>query len=241
MGEIKIPLRVNEKPAGREKEELTKKNEGVAMNSQYMQTLYQSDVWTGYQGKLQYDMAKMQMELEKSHITMQQRLDYEKRLNELRVQYTCYLQMMSSTVYKDSSGNIVYAITAPDNKNIISRVLLNVKNFRSCIYICYYPAFQMVLEVRWGDGDDSLRFQYTEEGILPNDFLRRLKARGVLLLVSGRTEKKAACALLAYSLESAEKIEIPFAIGWGKNKVGKWHYATQDELTMKEVMNDAFV
>ena len=157
----------------------------------------------------------------------------------MKINYRIYLELMASTVYRDSAGNIVYAISDEGGKTIASKILLNVKEYRTKMYISYYPKTQSVFEIAWGEDDrNKILFECTKEGISPREFLRRLKSRGVLLLVSGKTESKAAQALLSYSFLSAEECEIPFDFGWGMDKVGKWHFAKRSELTIRGLRKD---
>lgn len=196
----------------------------------------QTDIWTGCQNKLRYQVAQSEIELMKQRSRLEQRLEFEKHISEMKIYYDTYLKMMSCSVYRDSAGDIIYAIRDPDDKKIVSKVLLNVKGYKSRIYISYYPQIHTLLEISWG-GDEGNRvyFDYTNEGVSPRDFLRTLKAKGVLLLVSGRTEIKAAQVLLSYSVSSADNVEIPYTYGWGKDKEGKWHFAKKTELVMREV------
>jgi len=66
-------------------------------------------------------------------------------------------------------------------------------------------------------------------------FIKKINSHGLHLLVSGRAQKEAASVLLAYSVENAKKIEIPFDYGWWKDVTGKWHFAEKDHIIMKEV------
>lgn len=203
-------------------------------------TSYQTDIWSAMNGKLQYEFLKREMALAQQQTNLYQRYEYGKALKDLQIQHEAYLQAMGITVYRDSLGDIIFAITDSKGGNIISTVLLNVKNYKTCMYTSYYPEFKTVLSISWGNGNDKrLRFDRTKENFTPELFLKKLKTRGIFLQVSGRTEKKAATALLAYSINSATDIIIPFSHGWGKDSEGRWHYAMKDELTMKEVLKDA--
>ena len=222
------------------RKEMNSCDDFVANNQISNQKQIQMDVWGAYQGKIFYEMKKRELDMEKNYIMQQQKVKMEEDLCELRVRYKCFMSMISSTVYRDSNGNIIYAITAPDGKKINAKVLLNVKKFRSRILVTYYPQARMVLDVWWGEGGEShVYFSYGKDGISPNVFLKTLKAKGVLLLVSGRTEHQAANALLAFTFNDAEVEEIPLAYGWGKNAEGKWHFAGEDEITLKEVLKNA--
>lgn len=205
----------------------------------YCLTGTQTDIWSNIAWRAGYEMSKQRMALEKQAITYSQRLEYERQLKEMKVQYKTFLELMGMTIYCDSGGDIILAITSPEGKPIRAKRLLNVSGYGSRMYISTEPTLVMVLECYWGDDKHNMvRFLHTEEGITPEKFLKRLKAKGILMLVSGRTEKKAANALLAHSVSSAEEVYIPYTHGWGKKKNGSWHFATEGELTMREVLRN---
>ena len=87
--------------------------------------------------------------------------------------------------------------------------------------------------------NSSVYFKNAENGISPQIFLKNMKARGVLFLVSGRTEKKAAEALLAYSYQNAETIELPYYRGWNYMSKGNWRFADEKELIMEGMEKNA--
>lgn len=205
----------------------------------YEPSARQRDILSGYQGKVQYEIQKMQMDLNKQACTNAQRIELEEKIQETRNRYKIYLKMLSGTVYCNSEGEIIYAIADADGKAIVAKRLLNVSGFWSRIYVSYYPDLKMVLEVYWGNENERwIWFPYTKEGISPNIFLKKLKANGIFLLVSGKTEKDAANVLLAYAISTAENIEIPYDYGWGKDANLNWHYAQKDELVMKEMLKN---
>lgn len=212
----------------------------VGLRPQVHKMSHNADLWSGYQGRLRYDFEKLNMSMAKQDFTFQQKLNYERELKELKIRYHNYLKMSSCSVYMDSEGNIIYAITNPENENIASKRLLNVGNYHSKIFKTYYPEMVSALQVEWdGKGNNSLTFILDSYGVDPNTFLKKLKAKGVLFLVSGRSEKQAANALLAYSFNAAEHIEISGNHGWNKLKNGSWHYAGDGEITMQEVVKNA--
>lgn len=212
--------------------------QGVA----YSPTVYQNDVCTGYYSKINYELQKRRMDLEYQDISYQKKLRFEEEKKALNIRYQNYLKLMSVTVYKDSAGDIVFSILDSEKRSIASKKLLGVMDYSVKIFVTYYPQEKKALEVSWaGDRNNSVIFPYDDDGIDPNVFLRRLKQKGVLLLVSGRTEKQAANALLAYSFMSADSVEIPNSWGWNRMGDGTWHYAKKNEITMTEVLsNDRF-
>lgn len=193
-----------------------------------------------YQDRLQYDMARTQLDLERQRALLLQKEEAERRIQDLRLRYSLCRQLLGCTVYGDYAGDLLVAITKPDEEQIISRRLLNVRQYQTKIYVAYHPnGERMVLEVAWGElGKNEIYFADVQRGIPPKNFLRKLKGKGIVLLVSGRAEKKVAEALLAYSLYSAPIVEIPFAYGWGRNSTGRWHFAKKDELTLKEILKN---
>ncbi len=198
----------------------------------------QNDLASSNYAKLNYDIAKKQIDLEKNFISMQQKLEFEQKIYELKIRYQTYLQMMSCVVYEDAERNLMFAVTDYENKSVVTKRLLNVKNFKARIIIVHYPVKKMAVEVIWGEETTNrLVFPY-DDGIQPNVFLRKLKGKGVLFLVSGRTEKSAVNALLAYIFENAEVVELPAFHGWVKMGDEKWHFVSKSERTFMEVLNN---
>ena len=217
-------------------------NFSAFQNEPYVPTPRQNDVWTGYQAKLRYEGEKKRLELEGQDVSYQKRLKFEEELKALNIHYQNYLKMLSATVYKDSTGDIIFSILDSGKHSLASKALLNVSDYTTKIYVSYYPVELRALEVAWsGEGKKTMVFPYDNEGIEPNVFLKRLKKNGVLLSVSGRTEKQAANALLAYSFMSAESKEIARNRGWNKMGDGKWHFAKKNEITMMEVFRNGGV
>lgn len=199
----------------------------------------QHDLWQQNQEKIHYQLARTQLELDRQQATMEQRLEFEANLQNLKFQYKCYLKMMGSTVYQNSADKILYSLTDAEGNDIRTKVLLNITNYTSRFFVSYYPKYQAVLEISWGDKDkNKICFAYDNDGISPQIFLKRLKSRGVMLLVSGRTEREAAKALLAYSINNADVTELSYTHGWVKNKHGDWHFADDAEITLQEVLKN---
>ena len=198
--------------------------------------IYQNDPLQRYQLRASYELQRNEIELQKQEIHLAQRLDFEKKLCDMRIRCKAYLEGLSCTVYMDSSGTLMYALTGVDQSKITTKRLLNVEQYKSRLYVSFYPQLVRYLEVSW-EGDGRTGFHYGEEGIFPKDFLKKLKAKGVRILLSGRSEKQAADALLSFSIYSAEIQEISFRHGWTRMKDGKWHFASGTEITMQEVEN----
>lgn len=200
----------------------------------------QTDPWTKMQGRLNYDLAKSELDLRKSGRLLEQRYWHEQQLMDLRVRYQNYLEMLGSTVYQDSSGQMMYAITGPKNEAISTKILLSVRGYESVNCVSYYPQMYSALMIRWdGCEQDGICFRDLVKGVTPERFLRGLKAKGVLILASGRAEKKAASALLAYSIQNMQKKELPFQYGWNRMENGDWHFCGQNEIVMQEVIKNA--
>lgn len=211
-------------------------------NSPYIPTPHQNDVLTGYQAKLRYEVEKKKLDLQYQNASYHQRMKFEEELRALNIHYQNYLKMLSATVYKDSAGDIIFSILDSGKHSLTSTALLNISDYTTRIYVSYYPVELKALEVSWSEtGKNFIVFPYSKEGIDPNVFLKRLKKNGVLLSVSGRTEKQAANALLAYSFMNAESVEISRNRGWNKMGDGTWHYAKKNEITMMEVFRDGGV
>lgn len=193
-----------------------------------------------YQERLHFDMAKAQLDLERQRASLLQKEESERRIQELRLRYSLCRQLLGNTVYGDSAGNLLLAITTPDEEKIVSKRLLNVRSYQSKIYVAYHPTGErMALEVTWGGSEkNKVYFADVQQGIPPKKFLAKIKSKGVMLLVSKRAEQKAAEALLAYTLGTASVVDLPFTTGWGRNSAGKWHFARKNELTFVEVLRN---
>lgn len=197
------------------------------------------DPWREYDMKLAYEVERMKMSVYKQELLSQKKVMYEQAMLEQKVHYQNFLKMQSYTVYSDGKGKIICALNNPENVKITAKELLNVENYRATIFKAFYPQKSSALQITWGiQGDNSLIFLLGADGISPALFLKKLKAKGVQLLVSGRAEKQVANALLAFSLNSAEQLEIPGIHGWNRMENGNWHYATYADRTFKEVLDD---
>lgn len=200
----------------------------------------QTDLWTKVQGRLNYELAKSEIELRKNSGILEQRYWHEQQLMDMRVRYRNYLELLGCAVYRDSSGQMMYAITGPKNEAISTKILLSVRGYESVNCVSYYPQMYSALMIRWdGCEQNGICFRDLVKGVTPERFLRGLKAKGVLILVSGRAEKKAASALLAYSIQNMQKRELPFQYGWNRMENGNWHFCGQNEIVMQEVIKNA--
>lgn len=213
---------------------------GVAINGQgYDPPKGQNDVMSAYDERLRYEMAKAEVDLRKGQIVNQQRLQLQWGLEDIKLWYKTYMAMLGATVYKDNVGNLMFAISDERGAKISSKRLLNVKNFKSEILVSEVPEKNKVLYITWDGNENAQLFLHDlTKGISPNAFLNKLKGHGVLFTVSGRTEKKAAEALLAYSIEGANITEISACYGWCRKSDGNWHFAGEDEITMRRILND---
>lgn len=200
----------------------------------------QTDLWIKMQGKLNYDLAKSEIDLKKNNGLLEQRYWHEQQLLDLRLRYQNYLQMMGCTVYRDSSGRMIYAIMNPQNEVISAKILLSVTGYETINYVSYCPQMYSTLVICWdGCKQNGICFQDLVKGVTPERFLKGLKSNGALFLVSGRAEKKAASALLAYSIQNMQKKELPFQYGWNRMENGDWHFCGQNEIVMQEVIKNA--
>ncbi|MCD7815315.1 MAG: hypothetical protein LUH12_01005 [Bacteroides sp.] len=198
----------------------------------------ESDLLAKYQSSLQYQNAKNVLNLQKEYFSYGQKLEFESNLQAIKLHYKNYMALMDSTIYADSNGNLIYAITEPDGKTIRSKKLLSAQDYQTHIFVSFYPKLYSVLEVSWAlqNSMKSIYFPYGSDGIAANIFLRRLKSNGLMLLVSGRTQRDAADKLLAYSFITADERELPYTSGWNRMKNGGWHFADDKELTMRIIL-----
>lgn len=198
----------------------------------------QEGVCSEGQRRLVYEWQKGKLELDKSQVKFNQRLEYEKESRAIKVCCGVFKELLGAEVYQNVEGILMYAVTDPDGKILRSRKLLNVEAYKSRILISANPCTS-VLEISWGTGEEHVvYFPDAENGIPTALFLRKLKSKGVVLLVSGRSEKTAAEALLAFTYREAPRVSIPFYHGWCLNEEGRWHYAGDGELTMQEVLRN---
>ncbi len=190
-----------------------------------------------YGGKLYYDVEKAQIDVVKNQTILAQRLEYEQKKEKMKIQICALKDMCHFEVYPDSLGRIFYSQIGIDDEKLHSKILFNAMNYTANCLLSFYPEVCVVLEVRWENCGKGIYFEYTDEGISTQKFLKKLKARGILFRVSRRNEKAVAEALLSYTLNTAKKYEIPFCRGWNLMESGKWHFAERDEMTMKEVLD----
>lgn len=194
-----------------------------------------SGVWSEEQNRLAYQWYRGKVEIDKNREKLNQRLAYEEKSHTLKMCRDAFKELLGAEVYKNMEGVLVYTVTDPNGKSILSRRLLNVEAYEPRMLISAKPT-TMALEITWGKTEGhTIYFTDAENGIPIEVFGRRLKTRGVEFLVSGRTEKKAVAALLAYTYRVAPLVYIPLYHGWCQNERGEWHYASDDEMTMQEV------
>lgn len=206
----------------------------------YVPTSGQLDIMASYQAKLQYEFCKNQLQIGKQQIMLDQRRAFETQIQEVKQQYRAYLDLLSFSIYADTQGRLIFSISDSADGTIAAKPLLNVTSYQSKIYFSRCPEKRYVLEISWEGGmNSSVYFKNAENGISPQIFLKNMKARGVLFLVSGRTEKKAAEALLAHSYQYAESIELPYYRGWNFMSEGNWHFADDKELLLERVEKNA--
>lgn len=205
---------------------------GTIVNG-YPLTPCQTDLVTGLQGKVRYEMAKSEIKICEQGILQQQRLQFENDVLRRKEQYRQYLLLMETSVYADARGDLMLAFKSHDGHTIVTKKLLNVTGFTACIFYSVYPTMESILHVTWEKKRNGIYFPDFSDGISPAEFLKCLKAKGILLLVSGRAEKRAADALWAYTVMYAPEKEIPSRCGWHKRSDGRWHFAWSTERTMK--------
>ncbi len=189
-----------------------------------------------YQEKIEHKWVEGQMDVNKQQAILNQRYEFEKCLLDLKTKNKIYNELLCGTVYKAADGSMVYSVMDADGDVLRSKVLLNTKEFETCMYYTSYPVFQAVLMVSLNK-DEKIFFNFGKDGISPNFFLKKFLARGINILVSKKAEGDASKALLSYSINYAKYIQLPFAFGWCKYGDGVWHFAKFGELTMQEVVS----
>lgn len=207
----------------------------------------QEEIQTNFSGllmrnqeKLHYDYQKSCIDICKQNKMFELKYQYEKAQQQLKIQFANHMEMMSCTVYQDSFGKIIISFCDENGTIINSKVLLNVKNYKAKQYVSFSPELHVVFEVSWGEQEsEGIRFKNFENGVETQKFLKALKSRGVFFSVASRAEKKASEALMAYSVNTAEKYEIPYYYGWNYMSDGRWHFAKKSEMVMQEVERNA--
>lgn len=196
----------------------------------------QTGIMNGYSARLNYDMAKSGVELRQNQIMNEQRLQLQYGLEDIKLRFKICADMLETTVYKNYAGDLIFAFSDSNGNKVSVKKLLNVKGYKAELLVSEMAGRKSALQILW-DGSENIPIFFTDiaQGISPNSFLKKLKSHGVLFQVSGRMEKKAAEALLVYSIQTAKTTEIPACYGWCKMSNGCWHFAGADEMTMRRI------
>lgn len=203
----------------------------------YPPPMFQPQVYDTYTQKLCYEREKAAIEVQKERELNVQRLELENLKQEIRLRNKVRQDMFSFEVCKDAMGRIMFSRMGDDQEEFCSKTLLNVNGYRTVNLMSFWPQMYAVLSISWEGCREAVYFKNTAEGIPVREFLNRLKANGVLFRVSKRNEREVADALLSYSISTQEEYEIPFFRGWNLMGDGKWHFAKEDEICMKEILN----
>ena len=194
--------------------------------------------WNEQQMRLDYVRQKDCLELMKNQAKYNQRLEFEKQSQAVKLCREVYKEFLGAEVYRNTEGVLIYVVADPEQKISRSKRLLNIAGYKPRLLVSEHPA-KTILEIAWGEREiQKIFFSDAQEGIPTALFLRKLKSKGVVLLVSGRSEKTAAEALIAFTYREAPRVCIPFYHGWCLNEEGRWHYAGDEELTMQEVLEN---
>jgi len=181
-------------------------------------------------------MQMAQIDVSKKQAFIDQKLEFERKKNEMKIRNQERMKMISYEICKNSLDQIIYASVGIDGENICFKVLLNVWGYRAVLLRSFYPESHIVLKISWKDCKEAVYLENGLEGISANIFLKRLKAKGVVLRSSKRQEIAVADALLSYSLNTTEEYEIPWSLGWNMMENCRWHFAHENEITMRGVL-----
>lgn len=175
---------------------------------------------------------ELQTYYNKSECMLQQKLNHQWQCAELKDKHDADKQLSYPEIYKNQEDRLVYAVIKPNGSKLSCKELINARGIKS--FLCYslYPQFQQLLCVSFNYDENILCFDCD---IKPTVFLNKLRSRGLPLLLSERRQKEAASVFFAYLINTAVKCELPFDSGWWKDGCNNWHFAKEDELTMKKV------
>lgn len=142
-------------------------------------------------------------------------------------------------IFESGSGKISYYF---DNGRTTSRptTLIEVDAFTATMYVStsMHGNSYRVLSITWRKNNQykSIFIPITENGV-PN-FHKILNAHGLKLQTSGRKQKELASALLNYCMNIEAKVELPYSFGWNLQSDGTWVFATENDLTMSQLLNN---
>lgn len=197
----------------------------------------QTDIVSEYNVKLQYEVAKTEVGLRKNQITNEQKMWLQYGMEDMKMRFKTCMALMGTSIYRDYSGNLIFALSDLNGNRIVSKQLLNVKGYEAEILVSGMSERKSALQISWEGSDDShIYFADIARGISPTAFLKKLKSHGILFQVSGRAEKQAADALLVYSVQTDKISEVAACSGWCKWSDGTWHFAWDDEITMRRIL-----
>lgn len=199
-----------------------------------------TDPWTACAAKSQYLWNKNMMDIQRQACLQGQRMAYDEWHEQMRIFYAECKKLIGSSIYQDATGELIYSIQDKDERTIVAKRLLNISGFASTILVSFHPDPEAVLRISWdAPRAGSFDIPFDKEGIATGAFLKKLRMKGVRLLVSGRTERRAAEDFVAYAFTIAETQEIPYSRGWYKYSDGSWHFCGNDEICMREVLKNA--
>ncbi|MCI9079849.1 MAG: hypothetical protein HFH68_13190 [Lachnospiraceae bacterium] len=152
-------------------------------------------------------------------------------------------QTILPQIWIDETGTICYTLNTPDIYNTRQLPLLNVYGYQTYLYSSEYKKSKQILIVKCIIISSNTKnaiciiFNYDKK-IKGKDFIQTLIASGITLLSAGRYRNNLADALLSYSINHAEKLEIPYSYGWWKKSDLKWKFAGKNDLTIKYIQEN---
>jgi len=216
-------------------------NNGYPQQEQYL-TLSKQQELNMQDEKNRLDLAKKEceysMQIQKDAEIEKIKLESHKEHEKIKLEYDTIRNMRSLDLSQNSEKEVICSVSITGQEgHMHSTKLLNVWNYRTCIYSSHFPDLQEVLEVSW-NGDRNIYFHYGKGSIKPKDFMNKLANHGVTFSTFKIPRDKLANALLAFSIGIAERMELPYQQGWWKDRKRQWHFATKEELTLKEVLKN---
>lgn len=136
-----------------------------------------------------------------------------------------------------SEGRVKMAARTFDGQNRRVKTLIDEPIISAKKFVAASPNEVAVMVLIFRKGDKEIRCLYDAKvGDISNpDLIALLKSHGIHVNVSRRTRADAAEGLRNLFENLANKVEIPFVVGYTLTSAGKWQFARPGCLTMNDM------